>query len=193
MNAITVALCGVFAAVAIVLGRFSINLGPIIFYFWEIPIVVALLLFGFKLGFTVATVSIFAQAIIFPRPIGLLFPVWNLIAMSTTLVAVSLTQWIIARKKFDALQAKKSRLKPVFCFVSAALVVRLSVMPFVNYFMYKFMMPLIVGRVYSDVYLAAFIPLLLIYDAVLIFYTVPTSYVIAKKVNSNLKMGNTLL
>jgi hypothetical protein len=193
MNAKEVALFSIFTAIVILLDRIRIPLGPISLYFWEIPLVVALLLFGFKLSFSIAVISAFAQALIFPRMMGFLFPVWNLIAMSTTLVAVFLMQLLITRKSFNVARLKKSRFNVVFLFVLSTLVIRLSVTPFVNYFMYKYMLPIVLGNVYSDVYLAALLPLLMIYDTILVLYTVPTGYMIAKKINKTLKMGNTLL
>ncbi len=92
MNTKEVALCSVFTAIAIALDQVRIPTitGLPSFYFWEIPIVIALLLFGFKFGFAVATLSVFGQALFFPRVLGFLFPIWNLIIMSTTLVEGSL-------------------------------------------------------------------------------------------------------
>ncbi len=193
MNAKDIALCSIFVAIAVVLGYLTIPVGPMIFYFWEIPVVVALLLYGFKMGFSVAAVSVFVMTIIFPKSIGILFPIWNLIGMSTTMVAIALTQWLITRKASNGSQAKKQGVNILTFFVVSAMGIRLAVMPFVNYFMYKYMMPVVVGTIYTDVYLVALIPALLIYDAILVLYTVPTGFIIAKRVNNDLKMGNTLL
>ncbi|XHH08303.1 MAG: ECF transporter S component [Candidatus Bathyarchaeia archaeon] len=192
MNAKSIAVCSIFVAIAVVLGRFAVPIPILPFYFWEIPIVVALLLYGFKMGFSVAAISIFIQAIIYPKAIGIFFPIWNLIAMSTTLVAIALIQWYITRKATDGLQTKKQRVNRVMLYLGATLGLRLAIMPFVNYVMYKYMLPLAIGKVYTDVYLIALIPTWLIFDAILVLYTVPTSYMIAKRVSNDLKMGNTL-
>ncbi len=192
MNAKEVALCSVFTAIAIALDRVRIPLGPIPFYFWEIPIVIALLLFGFKFGFSVAALSVFGQALIFPRALGFLFPIWNLIAMSTVLIGVALVQRLITWRASRTSQVKPFRIKPVVYFTFTAIVFRLLLLPFVNYFMYKFMMPIMVGPSFSDAYIMALMPGLLIFDAILVLYTVPTSYIIAKTVQKNLKIGNQL-
>src|SRR3989304_3630637 len=172
MNAKDIALCSIFVAIAVVLGYFTIPVGPMIFYFWEIPVVVALLLYGFKMSFSVATISVFTIAVIFPKSIGILFPIWNLIGMSTTLGAIALTQWLLTRKTSNGSQTKKTGVNILIFFVVSAIGVRLAIMPFVNYFMYKYMMPIVVGTVYTDVYLVALIPALLIYDGILVLYTV---------------------
>ncbi len=192
MNAKAVAMCSLFVALAIVLYRIRIPVPSFQLYFWEIPIVAALLLFGPRFGFTVAGISVFAQAAIFPSQLGIIFPVWNLIAMSTTLIAVALMQWLIKNWRSSESETRRMRVKPVFILVVAALILRETVMPFVNYFMYKFMMPL-AGQTFTDVAIMSAVTLSLIYDAVLVLYTVPFSYEIAKRVNVSLKMGNTII
>ena len=182
-----------FVALALVLTRVTIPFGVNSLYFWEIPIVIALLLRGFKFGFTVATISVFAQALIFPRSLGLLFPVWNLIAMSTTLIAIALTKWLFDHRASVNPQTKNSEKTLVMCFVAATLAIRVGVMPFVDFFMYKFMLPIVIGRAYTDEYIWGLMSFMVVYNIVLTLYTVPASYTIAKKVNHNLKMGTSLL
>ena len=192
MNAKAVAMCSLFVALSIVLYQVRVPVPSFAFYFWEIPIVVALLLFGFKFGITVAVISAFAQALLFPVRLELLFPVWNIIAMSTTLIGVALTQWLITNWKSNGSETRNLRTKPIVFFVMAVLILREAAMPFVNYFMYKFMIPL-TGQAFADVFIMGAVTASLIYDAVLVLYTVPSSYLIAKRVNLSLKMGNTII
>lgn len=192
MNAKAVALCSVFVAIAIILDRITIPFGRVAFYFWEIPIVIALLLFGYKFSLTVATITAFAQALIFPRSIGFLFPVWNLIAMFVTLTSVALAQYVITKKLMGPGKLNSEK-KLISLLVLPALIVRVTVMPFVDYFMYKIMMPLFVGQVFTDVYIMSLLPFWLIYNSVLIIYTVPAGYKIAKTINQNLNMGASFL
>ena len=194
MDAKKIAFISLFVALVILLGQLTVSIRPMVFYFCEIPVVVALLLYGFKTGFSVAAIGIFAQALIFPKSIGIFFPIWNLVAMSTTLLAIALIQWIITRKTSNGSQTKKSRVNCVILFVVATLGIRLTVMPFVNFFIYKYVFPIVLGVTYADVTLMTWtVPILLIFDVILVLYTVPTSYMIAKRVNKDLKMGNTFL
>jgi hypothetical protein len=48
----------------------------------------------------------------------------------------------------------------------------------------------VIGQSFSDAYIIALTPGLLVFDAILLLYTVPTSYIIAKTVNKNLNIGN---
>lgn len=192
MNAKEIALCSIFAAIAIALERVRIPaiFAQVQFYFWEIPIIIALLLFGLKVGFSIAAITAFGQALIFPRALGFLFPFWNLIAMSTFLVAVFLVQLLINHRANGVSDVKYFGIKPIVWFTIVAMIFRLSVMPFVNFFMYKFMMPLVVGHFFSDVAIIAMIPSTMVFDAVFTLYTIPIAYMIAKRVNRTLKIGN---
>ncbi len=192
MNAKEVALCSVFAAVAIALDRFRIPavFAPLQFYFWEIPIIIALLLFGFKVGFSIAAITAFGQALIYPRALGFLFPFWNLLAMSTFIVSVTLVKQILDRRKNDVTTMNYNRIKPIIYLTSISMAVRLLVMPFVNFFMYKYMMPIFVGQSFSDVAIIAMVPSSMIFDVILTLYTIPIAYMIAKKVYKILNVGH---
>jgi len=192
MNTKEVALCSIFTAIAIALERVRISaiFASVQFYFWEIPIVIAALLFGLKFGFSVAALSAFGQALIFPRALGFIFPIWNLIEMSAALVGVFLAQRLIMWRTSRTSQVKAFKIKPVVYFTAAAMAVRLTVTPFVNFFMYKYMMPIVVGQSFSDAYIIAMTPALLVFDIILVLYSVPTSYIIAKTINKNLSIGN---
>ncbi len=194
MNTKEIALCSVFSSIAISLDQVRIPalFAPIQFYFWEIPIVIVVLLFGYRLGFSVAVLTAFGQALIFPRALGFLFPIWNLIEMSTIIVGVSLAQMLTGRT-LRTTQMQEFRIKSVVYLTSSAIAFRFAITPFVSFFMYKYIMPIIVGQSFSDEYIIALIPALLVFDAVLVLYTVPTGYLIAKTVNKNLKVSNKIV
>jgi len=196
MNAKEVALSSVFSAIAISLDQVRIPalFAPIQFYFWEIPIIIVVLLFGFRLGFSVAVLTVFGQALIFPRALGFLFPLWSLIEMSIIIVGVSLPKMLTSRRTSTITpQVKKHRIKPLVYLTTSAIAFRFAINPFVSFFMYKYMMPIIVGQSFSDAYIIALIPALLVFDAILVLYTVPTSYLIAKTANKNLRVGNKIV
>jgi riboflavin transporter FmnP len=191
MNSKEVALCSVFTAIAISLGdvRIPTITGLPLFYFWEIPIVIALLLFGFKIGFTITALTACGQALIFPRALGVIFPIWNFIAMLTGIVGVYLGYKLVKWRASRNPQVNIAEIKPARYFLSLSIVFRLAFMPFVDFFMYKFLMP-IFGPSFSDAYIMGLMPGLLVFDLILVLYTVPTSYAIAKIVNRNLNLGN---
>ncbi|MGD6809151.1 MAG: ECF transporter S component [Candidatus Bathyarchaeia archaeon] len=195
MHAKEIAVCSSFTAVSIALSQIRI---PTIadlpfFYFWEIPIVIAALLFGFKVGVLTAALSSIGQALIFPKALGFLFPIWNFIIMLTSLIGIFLAYSLIKWKTTKKVQINPSKVNHVIMFTVSALIIRLLVSPFVNYFMYKFMMPIVTGQSFSDIYIIGLMPVLLAFDTILTCYTIPTSYLIAKVADNNLKIGNQFL
>ena len=50
------------------------------FHFWEIPIIVAFLMFGLKIGVTVAVLRTLAALTLFPTPAGFVAPPITLLA-----------------------------------------------------------------------------------------------------------------
>ncbi len=195
MHTKEVALCSIFTAVTIALSQIRIPtiIGLPSFYFWEIPIVIVALLYGFKLGVAVAALSSIGQTILFPRPLGFLFPLWNFTIMLTSLIGVFLAYSLIKWKNSKKTQITPSNTKNIIYYTALALTIRLAISPFVNYFMYKFMMPIVTSQLFSDATIISMMPILLAFDTILMFYTIPTSYLIAKIANNNLKIGNQFL
>lgn len=191
MNAKTIAICSVFAAVSIILIRVRVPTfyWPGTYYFWEIPIIAALLLFGLKCGVFVAVLTAVAQPIVSPNPLGLLFPVWNFIAMSTVMIGVYLGYRMVTRK---GSQTETWKTKYTVYFTSLGVALRVGIMPFVDYAMYRTLVPLVLGQNYSDAYIMALMPGIVVYNVVVPLYTIPTGYLLAKIVSKNLKIGNKL-
>ena len=73
MNARSISLIAVFAAISIVLNviRIPTIFHPNFFYvFYDIPVLVAFMLYGFKIGFLVEIIHIMGQEIFFPIGAG---------------------------------------------------------------------------------------------------------------------------
>lgn len=191
MDTKTVAICSVFAAVSIILIRVRVPTfyWPGTYYFWEIPIIAALLLFGLKGGVFVAVLTAVAQPIVSPNPLGFLFPVWNFVAMSTVMIGVYLGYKIVTRR---GSQTDTLKTKHAIYFTSLGVAFRVVIMPFVDYAMYRTLVPLVLGQSFSEAYIMALMPGIVVYNLVVPLYTVPTGYLLAKIVSKNLKVGNKL-
>lgn len=89
-----------FSALAIALNPVRI---PTIFwpgqYFrlWEIPIITAFLLFGFKVGFSVAILNGAIQMAFFQGPAGILAAPWGVILMLVMFLGIYLAKKLTAR------------------------------------------------------------------------------------------------
>jgi riboflavin transporter FmnP len=91
MNTKTLATIAVFSAVTISLNPISIP-APFLpnfpYRFWDIPIIVAFFLFGFKVALSIAALNGVGQLLLFPRPIGVVAPIWFFIAILTLLLGL---------------------------------------------------------------------------------------------------------
>ena len=95
MEAKAVAIIIAFAALTIVLSAIKI---PTIFWpqqnfrLWEIPIVTAFLLFGFRVGFSAAVIGIVGQTALFVGPAGILEAPWGIIVVLTMFLGLHLAK-----------------------------------------------------------------------------------------------------
>lgn len=171
----------VFAALSIILNsRFPGLVIPsffpgLWFYFWEIPIVIALLLLGLRYAVSIALINGVILFAVFSGP-GFNNPAANLLASITTLFGVYLAKKLIIDR-----YSKKQRIsKPKETIISTgfAMLIRVLIMiPFV------FLVFRLLTTISNEVILA-FLPLLALFDAVIVAYTVPVAYFIETKIRN---------
>ncbi len=95
LNSRALALIITFSALAISLNLIRI---PTFFwpgqYFrvWEIPIIIAFILFGFKIGFLVTIINALGQLAFFMGPAGFIVAPWGVILMLTMFLGVYVAQ-----------------------------------------------------------------------------------------------------
>ena len=66
---------------------------------------------------------------------------------------------------------------------------RTVVMPILDSsLLYHFLIPVILGRNFTESYIIALVPGMVVFNATVALYIIPISYLIAKKVAGNLKM-----
>jgi riboflavin transporter FmnP len=119
VNSKTIAVIVSFSALAIALNIVRV---PTVFwpgqYFhiWEIPVIVAFLLFGFRAGFLVAVFNGAGQLIFFPSSAGVVGPPWGIIVMLNMFLGVYLA------KKLSSFKVGENKnvfgLKPVAFFTA---------------------------------------------------------------------------
>lgn len=191
MNTKTIAMIIAFAALTIVLNpvRIPTLYWPGFFYrLWEIPIVVAFLLFGPRIGVSVAVLNALAQIVIFPVPAGVLAYPWGLVATLTMLLGVYLAYKLFSRRPQQ--DSSLFRAKPVVYFTSLGIAFRAGIMPFVDYAVYRSLLPLALGQSFTEAYVIALIPAIVLFNITVPLYTVPIGYLIARKLSKSLKLGS---
>ncbi len=186
MNTKSIALIIVFAAIAIALNAVRI---PTIYWpnmaytLCDIPIVIAFLLFGYKIGLLVEGIHVLGQEVFFPTGPGAVvaYPmgfVYNLLMVFGIYVASSL----IARRAASGNQIGEKK-KTVYLTGSAA-AFRGFIMPIVDYFLlYHVLLPLVLGAAIPQEYIAALIPAFVVYNVTSALYVVPIAIFVASRVN----------
>ncbi len=189
MNTKTIALVISFAAVTIVLNPIGVPapyLPGFQYRVWDIPIIVAFLLFGFKFAVSVAVFNAAAQLMLFPRPIGVVAPLWFLVAVLVLLAGLYFAAKLLKGKVTG--QKTPSDRKPLIYFTALGITFRVAIMPLVDYYVGLYALPL-VGVNLSPVFLLAAAPATVLFSVTQTLYLVPVGYLIAKKVNKALKVG----
>lgn len=187
MNAKNITITAVFAALTIVLNPAISGIGipapyaPFLIYeLWEIPIVVAVFLYGLKFGISIAALNTVALLALFPGalPTG---PFYNLAAVLSMLFGIFIANKIrLSNKPEDSFRVKRTALYTIF-----GMTLRVTIMTVINYTFLRFPPP--VGFAYPEEVIIATIPLTGLFNATLSLYTIPLGSSIAKLIRSNAK------
>lgn len=197
MNTKSIALIATFAAVAIALNAFRI---PTVFYpgtfiqFSQIPIVIAFLLFGVKIGVFVGLLNLVGGLVLFPA--GAAGGLFVYPADFVSLLLMFAGMWLAS---MFTMHGGKSGMppilkKPAVFLTIGAIATRAGIMPFFDYaVVYHILVPLILGIHVPEAYILGLVPAFVLYNVIVPLYTVPAAYVIAAKVSRNLKAEMTFL
>jgi hypothetical protein len=192
MDTKTITLIIAFAALTIVLNTIRI---PTIywpgFYYrvYEIPIVVAFLLFGPKIGTSVTVLTVFGQIVFFPVPAGLVAYPFGLIAILTMMFGVYLANAFI-KPRFPA-GSTHSAGRIIVYLTAFGVVFRAAIMPFLDFgVLYHFLIPVAIGRTFTEAYMAGLLPGMVAFNATVPLYTIPISYFVAKRINKSLRLSS---
>jgi len=192
MNTKEITLIVTFAALTIALDPFripSVYLPGVYYRFCEIPIVVAFLLFGPRIGISIAALNVFAEIVLFPGPVVFVGrPVVFVLVLSMFLGIYS-ANFLLKRK---AQLSSNFNLKTAIYYTAFGTLIRTAVAPLVNYPFYRFAVPLLTGLSLSNAYVMALMPAFMIYALTFSLYTIPIGYLIARTVSRNLKLETCL-
>ena len=139
------------------------------FYFWEIPVLMALFLLGLKYAILIAFMDGLVL-IAFWGP-GFNNPLLNLLAALSTVFGVYFARKLLIRNYSE--ERGISKPKEVVISTVFTMLLRLTILTPVVYFYAGFFIP---GEV-----IIRLLPFLAIYDLIIVAYTVPLAYVIEKR------------
>jgi riboflavin transporter FmnP len=192
MNTKALAMSITFAAIAMVLNPAitgikisSPFLTGLYFQVWDIPIIVAFLLLGFRYGVFAAVLnSVFVFAV-FPGPSQPFYGPGNVIALITMMIGIDLARKVIIRDVQAGQPVSKTKL--VAASTILGMLVRLPIMMLVMFVILHY------GMALPQEVTFALLPVHAIYVLIISAYTIPAAYLISRAVNKNLKVGNQVI
>jgi riboflavin transporter FmnP len=192
MKTKTIALIIAFSALTLVLNivRIPTFYWPGFYYrVYEIPIVVAFLLFGPRIGVSVAILNVLGQLLLFPVPGGIVAYPFGLIAILVMMLGVYSANMLIKHKLPNANTIHKGRIAIHSTVLGVAF--RTLIMPFLDFLvLYHILLPLALGRSFPEAYMIGLIPGMILFNATVPLYTIPISYFVAKRVTKSLGQSN---
>jgi hypothetical protein len=193
MNAKTIALTIVFTAVAISLNAVRI---PAIFYpgnsfqVSQIPIVVAFLLFGIKIGVLVGVLNLAGGLFLFPLgEAGYIVYPMDFVSLLPMFLGMYFAIRFVANA--DGLGRFAFSGKSAIAMTLGAIAFRGGIMPLVDYGLVNhILIPLVFGFQRPEPAIVALVPAFVLYNVLVAFYTVSAAYLITTRVGRDLKIEN---
>ncbi len=189
MNSKALGLVIAFTALATALNLVRIPVPYLLNYSYQlgdIILVIAFLLFGVKIGLTVAIFNMFASIAIFPNPVGIIGAPYYLFSVLTMVLGVYIFGKIIKPRIIN---------KPFFNAKSAtlatlcAVLTRTLIMLPMDFLIFPYLVSLVSGLTISEAFNSVLIvmPGIILYNITVPIYVIPISYFVAKKVSTHLK------
>jgi riboflavin transporter FmnP len=189
MKTTEIALAITFAAVAIALTAIKI---PTLFYpggyfrFSQIPVMVAFLLFGFRIGVLVSLVTLVGEIAVFPTGANAIFIAYPMEFVSSLLMIMGM---YFSKKLINSAYSGRFTFleKPAVRLTMFATLLRGAIMPFVDYgVVFHVLVPLVVQINPLESYIVGLVPSFIAYNVLVPLYTVPIAYIIAKRASHSL-------
>lgn len=165
----------------------SIFLAGVYFRFCEIPIVAAMLLFGSKIAISIAILNIAAEAILFPGPMSFINPFFILMLTLSMLFGIHSAVRVLKNRR---LQSRKNEIKEGIFLTSFGTLFRTLPAPFLIGFLYRFIIPPVLGINLTDTIVIGLMPFFGLYAVIFSLYTIPIGYFIARTIARNLKVSS---
>lgn len=186
-----IALAITFAAVAIALTAIKI---PTLFYpggyfrFSQIPVMVAFLLFGLRIGVLVGLVTLMGQIAVFPSSANAIFMAYptEFLSALVMIIGMYLSIKLINKANMGRFSFLK---KPAIGLTVFATLLRGAIMPFFDYIVvFHILVPLVVQINPLESYIVGLVPSFIAYNVLVPLYTVPIAYIIAKRSSRSLSI-----
>jgi riboflavin transporter FmnP len=193
VNTKTLALIIIFVALATALNiagpKIPAPYAPFLFYqLWEIPIVVAFVLLGPKVGVAITVINTLILFAVF-NPGSNAGPLYNLFAILSMFLGIYIPYKLAIRgcKKENFSNYLKQHIKMISISATAlGITMRVVVTTVVNYFAIQ--QPYPIGFSFTQPAALAFLPLSALFNATVALYTIPIAIAIAIPIASRFKL-----
>jgi len=192
MSTRAIAMTIAFAVLAIVLNPAISGVGvpfppipSLIYNIWEIVIIAAFLLMGFKSGISVALLNSAFLFSVYPGPTRSIYALGNTVAVSSMMIGVYVAN-LLTRKRSQ--EERLSGVRTITLSTVLAMILRVAVMAPIMYGILHF--NIVPARVPESAIIAVVLPLQAVYNVTIALYTIPVGYFVAKVVSRNLEIGN---
>jgi len=189
LNARSAALIAVFSAIAIVLNvvRIPTVYWPGFFYsLYEVPVLVAFIIYGFKIGFLVEIIHIMGEEIFFPMGVAgaVVYPM-GIIVHLLMFSGIYLANKLINRENAKGKSVNEK--KTAIYFTGLATALRGGLMPIIDYtVIYRILLPFALGTTIPENYILALVPAFILYNVTSTLYAVPIAHLITRKTAKHL-------
>ena len=192
MNIRAIAMTIAFAAITIVLNPAISGVGvpfppipSLIYNIWEIAIIAAFLLMGFKSGISIAILNSVFLFAVYPGPSNSIFAVGNTVAASSMMVGICIANRFTRK---NSQEEKSFGVRQIMFSTILAMLLRVVVMAPIMFAILHY--GILVPEIPDSFIIAVVLPIQAVFNITIALYTVPVGFLLAKVVNRNLKVGN---
>jgi riboflavin transporter FmnP len=151
---------------------------------WDIPILIAFLLLGFKYGVVAGVLNSFFLFTVFPGPSQPFYAPSNVVSQFSMMIGIFLAIKLFIRR--SSAEKAVSKIKLVVTSTVLGILFRIPIMLAIMFVILRYFMGFIESVVFAALFAQVF------YIIITVSYTIPVAFVIARAVNKNLKVGNQL-
>jgi riboflavin transporter FmnP len=192
MNTRAIAMTIVFAAITIVLNPAISGVGvpfpplpSLIYNIWEIAIIAAFLLMGFKSGISIAILNSVFLFAVYPGPSNSIFAIGNTVAASSMMVGIYIANRVTRK---NSQEEKSFGIRKIALSTILAMLLRVVVMAPIMFAILHY--GILAPKISDSIIITIVLPIQAVFNITIALYTIPVGFFVAKVVSRNLKVGN---
>jgi riboflavin transporter FmnP len=192
MNTRAIAMTIVFAAITIVLNPAISGVGvpfpplpSLIYNIWEIAIIAAFLLMGFKSGISIAILNSVFLFAVYPGPSNSIFAIGNTVAASSMMVGIYIADRVTRK---NSQEKKTFWIRKIALSTILAMLLRVVVMAPIMFAILHY--GILAPKISDSIIITIVLPIQAVFNITIALYTIPVGFFVAKVVSRNLKVGN---